>query len=174
MRCSAQDERSLNFAYEIPRVFANAYETVSDAALAKGDKKKVIDVLTRYAAVGGRNPDTLKKLAVLQEEAGDKRAAAATLEKVNFIYPIKDDVMHKRLGGIYLGLNNPPGAVREFSAWLAEKPNDKADAHYHLARAYQAANQAGQAEEHVLEALETAPGFKPAQKLLLELNAQKK
>ncbi len=153
---------------------ANAYETVSDAALAKGDKKKVVDVLSRYAAVGGRNPETLKKLAALQEEAGDKRGAAATLEKVNFIYPIKDDAMHKRLGDLYLGLSNPSAAVREFSAWLAEKPNDKADAHYHLARAYQAARQSGKAEDHVLEALEAAPGFRPAQKLLLELNAQKK
>jgi cellulose synthase operon protein C len=153
---------------------ANAYETVSDAALAKGDKKKSIDALSRYAAVGGRNPDTLKKLALMQEEAGDKRAAAVTLEKVNFIYPIKDDAMHKRLGELYLGLSNPSGAVREFSAWLADKPNDKADAHYHLARAFQAARQTEKAEEHVLEALESAPGFRPAQKLLLELNAQKK
>lgn len=153
---------------------ANAYEVVADSALAKGDRKKTIDALQRYATAGGRNPDALKKLAVLQEEAGDKRAAAATLEKVIYIYPIKDDVMHKRLGELYLGLNNSPLAVREFSAWLAEKPNDKADAHYHLARAFQAARQSEKAEEHVLEALETAPGFKPAQKLLLELNAQKK
>ena len=169
----AEGEKAIGF-YRDYVEGANAYETVSDAALAKGDKKKVIDVLARYAAAGGRSPDTLKKLAVLQEEAGDKRAAAATLEKVNFIYPVKDDAMHKRLGDIYLELANPSGAVREFSAWLAEKPNDKADAHYHLARAYQAAHQAAQAEEHVLEALETAPGFKPAQKLLLELNAPKK
>ena len=128
---------------------------------------------TRYAAIGGRDPDPLKKLAVLQEEAGDNRGAAATLEKVNFIYPIKDDAMHKRLGNLYLGLGNPQFAVREFSAWLAEKPNDKADAHYHLARAYQSAHQPDKAEDHILEALEAAPGFRPAQKLLLELNAQK-
>jgi len=75
---------------------------------------------------------------------------------------------------MYLTLNNPTSAVREFNAWLAEKPNDKADAHYHLARAFQAARQPDKAEEHVLEALETAPGFRPAQKLLLELNATKK
>ena len=153
---------------------ANAYEIVGESALAKGDKKKAIDVFQRYAAIGGRSPDTLKKLAVLQEEAGDKRGAAGTLEKVNFIYPIKDDVMHKRLGDLYLGLANASGAVREFNAWLAGKPNDKADAHYHLARAFQAARQPDKAEEHVLEALEAAPGFRPAQKLLLELNAQKK
>lgn len=152
---------------------ANAYEIVGESALAKGDRKKTIDVYTRYAAVGGRDPDPLKKLAVLQEEAGDTRGAAATLEKVNFIYPIKDDVMHKRLGNLYLGLGNPQFAVREFSAWLAEKPNDKADAHYHLARAYQSARQTDKAEDHILEALEAAPGFRPAQKLLLELNAQK-
>jgi tetratricopeptide (TPR) repeat protein len=153
---------------------ANAYEIVSESALAKGDKKKAMDVLLRYATIGGRTPDTLKKLAGLQEEAGDMKGAAATLEKVNYIYPIKDDTMHKRLGTMYLMLNNPTSAVREFNAWLAEKPNDKADAHYHLARAFQAARQPDKAEEHVLEALETAPGFRPAQKLLLELNAIKK
>ena len=152
---------------------ANAYEIVGESALAKGDKKKMIDAYRRYAAVGGRDPDLLKKLAVLQEEAGDARGATATLEKVNFIYPIKDELMHKRLGNLYLGLGNPLAAVREFSAWLAEKPNDGVDAHYHLARAYQLAKETGKAEEHLLDALEAAPGFRPAQKLLLELTDQK-
>lgn len=153
---------------------ANAYETVAEAALAKDDKKKAIEALSKYASVGGRNPDTLKKLAGLQEAAGDKRGAAATYEKVNFIYPIKDEGMHKRLGELYLSLANPSSAMHEFKAWLAEKPNDKADAHYHLARAYLAASQADKAEEHILESLEAAPGYRPAQKLLLEINAQKK
>ncbi len=45
-----------------------------------------------------------------------------------------------------------------------------AQAHYDLARAYHADKQIEQAKEELLAALEAAPGFRPAQKLLLELS----
>ena len=47
---------------------------------------------------------------------------------------------------------------------------DPAQAHYDLARAYHADKQDEQAKEELLAALEAAPGFRPAQKLLLELS----
>ena len=49
------------------------------------------------------------------------------------------------------------------------KPLDAADAHYQLARAYRAANRMDAARDEVLLALEAAPDYKPAQKLLLEI-----
>ncbi len=61
------------------------------------------------------------------------------------------------------------GAIREFHALLALKPLDQAASHYELARAYHQAHRPGDAREQVLEALEVAPDYKPAQKLLLEL-----
>jgi tetratricopeptide (TPR) repeat protein len=151
----------------------NAYEAVAGAALAKNDAAKARQVLQRYAQTGGRSPESLKKLATLQEEAGDKKGAAATLEKVNFVFPVKDDGLHAKLGDLYLSLGNQARAIREFRAIIAEKPLDKASAYYNLARAYQAAGQSGKAEDSLLEALESAPGFRPAQKMLLELNAKK-
>ena len=42
--------------------------------------------------------------------------------------------------------------------------------HYDLARAYQANKQPDEAKDELLAALEAAPGFRPAQKLLLELS----
>jgi len=51
---------------------------------------------------------------------------------------------------------------------------DKAGAQYLLAKAYLAAGNAPAAEESVLAALEIAPGYVPAQKLLLELHPSKK
>ena len=39
-----------------------------------------------------------------------------------------------------------------------------------LARAYQANKQLDEAKDELLAALEAAPGFRPAQKLLLELS----
>ena len=68
--------------------------------------------------------------------------------------------------------DNPTAAVREFQAVLAGKPIDIAGAHYQLAKAFQTAHRIPEAQDEVLSALEAAPGFKPAQKLLLELNAK--
>jgi len=67
---------------------------------------------------------------------------------------------------------NSKGAVQEFSAVLAMNPLDKAQAEFDVAKAYMASGDKGKAEESVLASLEAAPGFKPAQKLLLEIEGK--
>ena len=91
------------------------------------------------------------------------------LNRLNFIYPM-DAGAHRSLGGLWLAQGNVKGAIREFGAVLAKNPQDPAQAHYDLARAYHADKQTEQAKEELLAALEAAPGFRPAQKLLLELS----
>ncbi len=150
----------------------NVYDFMADAYLEKGDKINATKQLAAYSKIGGRNPATLKKLAALEDEAGQKKEAAATLERLNYIYPLDED-LHKRLGRLALGLGRPLEAVREFKAVTAWKPTDIAGSHFELARAMQAAKQFDDAREEVLIALEAAPGFKPAQKLLLELSGSK-
>ena len=149
----------------------SVYEFLADAYEAKGEKDKQMAQLAQYSKIGGRNPGTLKTLAKLQADAGQKREAAATLERLNLIYP-KDEELHKRLGALYLDLNNPTAAVREFGAVLAGPPLDVAGAHYDLARALKLANRTEEAKDEVFSALEAAPEYKPAQKLLLELNVK--
>jgi Tfp pilus assembly protein PilF len=149
----------------------SAYEALAKAYEGKGDKTKAREELKRYSDVGGRNLETLKHLADLQAEAGDKRAAAETLGRLNFIY-LRDDQAHQKLGDLYLALNNTNGAIREFQAVLAGKPVDAAGAHFQLAKAFQAAKRNAEATDEVFAALELAPEYKPAQKLLLELNAK--
>ena len=51
------------------------------------------------------------------------------------------------------------------------KPIDPARAHYDLARAYHLAHEDEKAKDELVAALETAPGYRQAQKLLLELSA---
>jgi Flp pilus assembly protein TadD len=103
--------------------------------------------------------------------AGRKTDAADVLNRLNFIYPM-DTEAHRTLGGLWLEQGNLTGAIREFGAVLARVPvPDPAQSHYDLARAYHANHQPDQANEEVLAALEAAPGFRPAQKLLLELSA---
>jgi Tfp pilus assembly protein PilF len=150
---------------------ANAYEIVADAQLAKGNKQLASDALKLYELLGGESPETLKKLASLEEELGHSMEAAATLDHLNFIYP-EDEDLHRRLGGLWLAQGNNAGAVREYQAVLAMKPLDTASAEFDLAKAYMAEGDKAKAEESVLASLEAAPGFKPAQKLLLEIEGK--
>jgi tetratricopeptide (TPR) repeat protein len=147
----------------------NVYEFLAGAYLAKGDKPAAIAELERYMKIGGRSPDTLKQLATLQEEAGNKREAAAVLDRLNYIQPIDED-LHRRLGDLWMALGNTEGAIREYRAVLAKAPTDPAASHFNLAKAYRTANRPGQAKDELLLALEAAPGYRPAQKMLLELS----
>jgi len=147
---------------------ANAYEFLAEAHLAKGEKQAAAEVLTEYEKAGGHSPQTLKELASLEEELGKPKDAAATLDRINYIDPVDED-LHRRLGKLWLAQGDFSGAVREYSAVVAMHPLDAASAQFNLAQAYFAAGQRDQAQEHVLASLEAAPGYRPAQKLLLEL-----
>jgi tetratricopeptide (TPR) repeat protein len=149
----------------------SVYEKLAEAYLAKNDQKSAIAELERYARMGGRDPASLKLLARYLEENGRKADAAAALARINYIYPL-DDELHQRLGTLWLDQGNVKGAIREFHAAIAAKPQDPAVAHYNLARAFRADKQVDRAKDELLAALETAPGYRPAQKLLLELSKQ--
>jgi tetratricopeptide (TPR) repeat protein len=152
---------------------ANAYQFVAQADLAKGDKKAAAAVLTQYEKAGGRDPGALKELASLEEELGQLKEAAATLDRVNSIYPMDED-LHRRLGKLWLAQQSYPGAIREYSAVVAMQPLDKASAEYDLAQAYFDNGQREKAQDSVLQALEAAPDYSPAQKLLLQLQGSEK
>ena len=153
---------------------ANAYEFLAHADLAKGNKQAAVAVLTDYEKMGGLRPETLKELASLEEELGNPAEAAATLDRINYIYPVNDENLHRRLGDLWFAQQNYPGAIREYAAVLAMHPLDRASAQFHLPQAYFAAGQRDKAEETVLQALEAAPSYRPAQKLLLQLKESEK
>ena len=149
---------------------ANAYGMLADAQAAKGNKQAAVDVLTAYEKMGGENPGTLEQLALLNEALGRSADAAATLDHLNFIYPM-DEATHRHLAALWLAQGNNAGAIREYGSVLALKPLDTASAEYGIAQAYFAEGDKSKAEDSVLAALEAAPGFRPAQKLLLEIKA---
>jgi tetratricopeptide (TPR) repeat protein len=147
----------------------SVYELVAAAHVEKKDKAAEMSVLERYSKVGGRNPAVLKKLATLQEEAGKKQDAARTLERLIYVYPL-DEELHRRLGDLYMAEGKTPAAIREYTAVVASKPIDQAASRFNLARALHSAKRVEEAKEQLLLALEAAPGYKPAQRLLLELS----
>ena len=148
---------------------ANAYEFIADADKARGDSKAEGAILTAYKHQGGQMPEMLKRLAMLEESGGQINEAVATLERLNYIYPVKDEELHHHLGDLLYKEKQYDGAIREYNAFAASNPVDKAGAQFSLAQAYFAAGKRDKAEECVLAALEIAPGYRPAQKLLLQL-----
>jgi hypothetical protein len=150
----------------------NAYQLLAEAAQAQDKPAIAISALTRYVQRRGRDPAALEQLAKLQQDAGDKPSAIATLQKINLIDPVFDAASHRRLGDLLMQTKDFAAARREFGAVLALHPLDKAQANYDLARACHAAGDADCAMNAVLAALEVAPDFRPAQKLLLELTGQ--
>lgn len=152
---------------------ASAYELIAEAHLEKENTRQAAEELERYARAGGRNPVLLKKLAKLQQEQGRTGDAAETLERLIHIYPVNDEELHRRLGELWLGEGNIEAAIREYRAVVAMKPLDQAASQFNLAKAYRAAEKNEQALEHVVQSLEAAPGYRPAQKMLLELSAAK-
>ena len=153
---------------------ANPYELMAAADRERNDTKAEAAMLSSYVQAGGESPDALKRLAELQTGAGDNSSAAATLQRLNYIYPVKDEALHHKLGDLLLAQKKYEPAIREYNAVIASNPVDKAGAEYNLAQAYFAAGQKGKAQDSVLAALEAAPGYRPAQKLLLELNSSAK
>lgn len=148
----------------------SVYEFLAGAYEAKGDKAAAQAELERYVRVGGREPGLIGKLAADFAAAGDRKKAADTLARVNYIYPMDNDE-HQKLGEWLLAGGDLPGAIRELRAVAGHNPIDPAEAHYQLARAYDLNRQPDLARDELLAALEAAPGYRPAQKLLLELSA---
>jgi len=145
------------------------YELIVEAYMGKNDKAAAIAELEKYRDVGGSNVKTLKQLARLEQQAGKAEQAEITLKKLNYLYP-EDDEVHRRLGGLLFDAGDAAGAVREYEAVLVLKPSDVATSHYDLAKALHAAHRTEEAKDQVLMALEAAPGYRPAQKLLLQLS----
>ncbi len=162
--------RALEFFYPDYVEAGNAYVLVAKALLAKGDKPGAMAEYAKYSKNSGRDADTIKAYADLLKESGNSTQAEKELERLNAINPL-DRNLHERLGALYLATNQAPLAAREFGAVVALNPIDVAGSHYNLAMAFKAQGLIDKAREETLTALEAAPDFRPAQKLLLQLES---
>lgn len=108
------------------------------------------------------------ELAELELEKGERELATDLLERAFYIYPL-EAAPHETLAALAEEEGNWEMAVRERDAIVGLRPADRVTALYQLARAEQRAGDAKAARRHVLLALELAPSYEPAQKLLLEL-----
>jgi tetratricopeptide (TPR) repeat protein len=151
----------------------NPYELAAKIHTERGELDAAAQDLLAWVKAGGKDPATAKKAAAVLTELKRPKEAAQVLEAFLYIVP-QDSEIHAQLGALCVELakDDPafgPRAVREYTVALSMKPVDLAAAHYNLARADVAAHRQGDARSEALAALEVAPNFGAAQKLLLEL-----
>ena len=140
---------------------ARAYEEL-------GRRQQAITVLQKFWQNGGYDPTALKQLGVWLYEDDRSNEAIDVLKSVNLVDPLDQD-LHGRLGDMLLEADRAEEALTEYSVALALHPHDRATANYRMASAYHRLGDAEQTQDYLLQALDVAPNFRPAQRLLLDL-----
>ncbi len=163
--------RALEFFYPDYVETGTPYLIAAKACLMKEDKPCAMEEYAKYSKESGRDAAAVKQYAKLLEDSGKPKEAEAELERLNYVNPLDQD-LHEKLGALYMKTGNNTVAVREYEVLVALKPLDVAGSHYNLAKAYNAEGRKDKAREEALTALEAAPDYRPAQKLLLEVSRE--
>ena len=144
------------------------YLTLARAQEELGRRQQAIAALEKFWHNGGYDPAALKRLGGWLYEENRSGEAIDVLQSVNLVDPL-DQELHGTLGDMLLEAGRAQEALTEYSIGLALNPHDKATANYRMANAYHQLGNDEQSQDHLLQALDIAPNFRPAQKLLLDL-----
>lgn len=144
------------------------YLILARALDKSGDRHQAIEVLTQYRAAGGWEPPALRDLSAWLDAAGRVPEATEVLAALNYVDPLNAE-LHSQLGERLLAGERAEDALREFKVLLAISAHDPAPANFGMARALRALGDTAASRHHLLDALATAPHYKPAQQLLLQM-----
>jgi tetratricopeptide (TPR) repeat protein len=144
------------------------YLMLAKAHYELGSRARAIETMAAFRERGGYDPAALKQNAEWLLEAGRQEEAIEVLMSINLVQPL-DTELHGKLGDLLLDSGDAAAALQEYQIALARDPHDKATAHYRVASAYRETGEFDLARSSLLQALDIAPGYRPAQKLLLEL-----
>jgi tetratricopeptide (TPR) repeat protein len=150
----------------------SAYEILADTEEGAGNPAAAVAALQAWRKAGGWDPTYMRKLGALLLAAKRNAEAAEVFAAVNYADPLAVDG-HDQLGRLLLAQRQAPAAQREYEVLLALQPQDTAAANYGLARALQLAGDLTRARRHLLQSLEVAPNYRPAQRMLLEMTGDR-
>ncbi len=144
------------------------YLALARAQEELGQRRQAIAALKKFWRNGGYDPAALKRLSGWLYEENRSGEAIDVLTSVNLVDPL-DQELHGTLGDMLLEAERAQEALTEYSIALALNPHDKAVANYRMASAHHRLGNDEQSQDHLLQALDIAPNFRPAQRLLLDL-----
>jgi len=131
------------------------------------DERKILEL---YADRTDSAVPYLLRLIELQSAAEDWEGVRKTSRKLQAINPLLQQTQNARASAAEK-LHDPTEAIAALRALLVMAPDDPAELHYRLATLLHEAGDAS-AKTHVLLALEVAPRYRDAQKLLLKIVRQ--
>jgi len=114
------------------------------------------------------DPDAIAEYATSLRASGSAGKAADILERIAWVAPL-DTGPATLLAEWRIELGEPAAALAALDRVLTLEPHDRARALYLKARALALAGDRDGAEAALLDALDIAPAYRDAQKLLLEL-----
>ena len=133
-----------------------------------GNREDALNSLQRFWINGGYDPSSLKRLGHWLADAGREDDAIDVMMSINLVDPLDRD-LHGELGDRLLAADRAAEALQEYEIALALKPHDMATAWYRMAQAQHKLGNIERTQDHLLQALDIAPNFRPAQRLLLQL-----
>jgi tetratricopeptide (TPR) repeat protein len=151
----------------------SAYLLLARALDKTEQRYEAIDVLNRYRSVGGWEPASLRELAKWLDEAKRHDEATEIMAALNYVDPLNAD-QHVQLGERLLAANRPEPALREYRVLMALTPKDPAAAGLGIARSLRQLGDRAGSRRYLLDALASAPHYKPAQELLLQMIEEQK
>ena len=149
----------------------NPYVMLARAQRELKEYKAERQTLEQLAAMADDAYPVFQRLADLAAEENDWTAVRLNCERILAVNPLLPDT-HRHLAVAAEALQDDSQAIESWETLLRLEPLDPAEAHYRLARLLRETDYA-QAKRHLLMALEEAPRFREALKLLLEWEATK-
>ncbi len=125
-------------------------------------------VLAKLATLEADATEAFTRLMDLDRLANDWPGVAENAERYLAVNPLVAPP-YRQLAAAAEAKGDTAAGIRAYQSLLLLDPPDPADVHYHLARLLQGKGDSVAARRHTLQALEEAPRYRDAQKLLLEL-----
>ncbi|MDB6052567.1 MAG: hypothetical protein JWN25_90 [Verrucomicrobiales bacterium] len=129
--------------------------------------------LQKFAAQESDFVDLFARLIELSKEKKDWGGVSQYAERLMAVNPLIP-LPHRALAEASAAAGKPEPAIISYRKLLLLDPPDQSDVHFQLAKLLKAKPDGGaEAKRHALQALEEAPRFRDAQKLLLEIESAK-
>jgi tetratricopeptide (TPR) repeat protein len=148
----------------------SAYHLLARVHRALGETDRERQVLHQLASRSGDALEAYVRLMEIAAAAEDWPATLDSAQRILAVNPLQVAV-HRQMAAAADKLNNRPLAIEAYRALLLMDPVDPAQAHWRLATLLHQQGDDASARRHVLQALEEAPRFVEAHRLLLELHA---
>lgn len=146
----------------------SAYAMLASAYRQLGQTNAERDILTRFAQQDDEAKEAYLRLAEIGAAAGDWALVSQNAERCLAVDPLSAKP-YQLLAQASKHTGQTARAIRADRALLQLDPSNPAEVHFDLAQALQRAGDPG-AKRQVLQALEDAPRYRAALRLLLELD----